>query len=231
MKTTNVKAADLNYDHYSANKYDRDIINSIPFHKELHARIMTFIRKNFLTSENCNILDLGVGTGITSHLIRQELPNSKFDLVDFSKKMLDGAKRRFGTKNVNYIFGDYSKRRFKKKYDIVVSVIGIHHQNTLGKKQLFKKIYRLLKPGGVFIFGDLVTYRDPYKAALNQALHFHHLVEKSADKKTLGEWAHHHYILNDPAPVENQIKWLGESGFKVKTAMLKMNTALLFCRK
>ena len=43
-----------------------------------------------------------------------------------------------GKNKVNYIFGDYSKIRFNKKYDIVVSVIGIHHQNAIGKKKLFK---------------------------------------------------------------------------------------------
>jgi len=230
MSTTNVKASELNYDHYSSNKYDRDIVNSIPFHKELHERIIKYIKKNYNPEKNYSILDLGVGTGITSKLIQKELPKAGFDLVDFSKKMLAGANKKFG-KSANYILGDYSKIKFEKKYDIIVSVIGLHHQNNAGKKKLFKKIYSLLKPNGGFILGDLVTHKNPKKASLNQALHFHHLVEKSTDKKTLEEWAYHHYVLNDLAPVEDQVEWLRKIGFKVKVEMSKMNTALLICKK
>lgn len=228
---TNIKSGDLNYSHYSTNKYDQDIVNSIPFHKELHGKILKFIRKNFNSKETYSILDLGVGTGITSKLIQKELPKSEFDLVDFSRKMLSGARKKLGAKNVKYIFGDYSKLKLKKKYDIIVSVIGIHHQNNKDKQIIFKKIYSLLKPSGVFIFGDLVTRKNPKKASLNQALHFHHLVEKTSDRKTLEEWAHHHYILNDLAPIEDQIDWLKKIGFGMKVEMLKINTALLICIK
>ena len=231
MKTTNVKASDLNYDHYSSDKYNQDIVNSIPFHKELHKKINSYLKKKFKKNEKYSILDLGVGTGITSKLIQNELPESEFDLVDFSKKMLAGCKKFFGTKNVNFIFGDYSKIKFNKKYNLIVSVIGLHHQNDNGKKILFKKIYSLLKPTGVFILGDLVTHKDPKKASLNQALHFHHLVENSVDKKTLEEWAYHHYILNELAPIEDQVEWLRKIGFEVKIEMSKMNTALLICQK
>lgn len=231
MKTTNVKASDLNYDHYTNDKYDLDIINSIPHHQDLHEAIISFIRKNYSKEKEYSIIDLGVGTGITSKIIKDELPKSKFDLVDFSKKMLAGAKKKMGDDGVKYIFGDYANMKFQKKYDIAVSVIGIHHQNHKGKKLLFKKIYSILKPSGVFIFGDLVTYKNSKKASLNQALHFHQLVEKSTDRKTLEEWAHHHYILNDLAPIEDQIDWLNEIGFKVKIDMLKINTGLLICKK
>lgn len=231
MKTTNVKPQELNYDRYSMDKYDRDIINSIPHHQDLHEAIESYVRKNFDKKETYSVLDLGVGTGITSKLIQDILPKARFDLVDFSKKMLSGAKKKMGGKNVNYIFGDYSIINFSRKYDMIISVIGLHHQNHEGKKLLFKKIYSLTKPDGVFIFGDLVTHKDSKKAALNQALHFHHLVEKSSDLKTLKEWAHHHAVLNDLAPIEDQVAWLKKIGFKVKVEMLKMNTALIICEK
>ena len=229
--TTNVKSSQLNYDKYSSQKYDRDIVNSIPFHREIHKRIINFISRSFDKNKKYSILDLGVGTGITSKVIQDLLPNSEIDAVDFSKQMLAGAKKKLGNTNVNYVFGDYSKMSFNKKYDIVVSVIGIHHQNKEGKQKLFRKIYSLLNDRGVFIFGDLVTYRNKNRAALNNALHFHQLVEKSTDNKTLSEWAYHHMFLNDLSPIEDQIDWLKRIGFSVKKEFLEMNTALLICKK
>lgn len=230
MTTTNVKSSQLNYDNYSNNKYDRDIINSIPYHQDLHRMIEYFI-STLPPKNNPKILDLGTGTGITARLLQNLLPNAKIDAVDFSKKMLDGAKKRLGGNNVCYICGDYSKINFDNNNDIIVSVIGMHHQNTAGKKKMFKIIYDRLKPGGVFIFGDLVTYKNKHTAALNHALHYAHLAEHATDKKTLADWAHHHMFLNDLAPVEDQIEWLKKVGFKVQKKMLKMNTALLICKK
>lgn len=229
--TTNVKPSDLNYDKYSTDKYDMDIINSIPYHKELHEHIMSFVKNNFDKNKDYEILDLGTGTGITAKLIQDFLQKAKIDVVDFSEQMMAGAKKKLGDKNVRYIFGDYSTLEFDKQYDIVVSVIGLHHQNTEGKQKMFGKIYSALKQGGVFIFGDLVTHSDKYKAAHNHALHYHHLVEHATDEKTLTEWAHHHMYLNDLAPVEDQIQWLTKTGFQVKQDFLKMNTALLLCSK
>lgn len=231
MKTTNVKPDDLNYDHYSEDKYDADIVNSIPFHKEIHELIKKYVCTNFDASKEYSVLDLGVGTAITSKLIHDILPEANFDVVDFSEKMMEGAKRKLGEQNVRYLIGDYSTMEFDQKYDIIVCVIGLHHQNNEGKKALFKKIYDSLKPNGVFVFGDLVTYKDPRKAALNNAKHFHHLVEKASDEKTLEEWAHHHQFLNDLAPIEDQIEWLKEDGFEVSQDFLKFNTALLLCKK
>ena len=231
MKTTNVKPSDLNYDRYATTKYDRDIVNSIPFHKEIHTLIAEFLKKNFKADREYSVLDLGAGTAITTKLIQDKLPKSTFDIVDFSKTMLDGAKKKMGTKNVRYFLEDFSQMKFDRQYDIIVAVIGVHHQTHAGKKRLFKLIYKQLKPGGVFIFGDLVTYKDDHKKALNHAKHFKHLVDYSTDEKTLEEWAHHHMFLNNLAPIEDQLEWLEEAGFKNKTAFLKFNTALLFCEK
>lgn len=228
---TNVKPSELNYDNYAEEKYDRDIVNVIPFHKELHEHIASFIKSHFDAEKEYDVADLGTGTGITAKLIQDLLPNAKIDAVDFSEQMMAGAKAKLGDKNVRYLFGDFVEMDFDKQYDIVVAVIGVHHQNTEGKQKLFQKIYSMLKPGGVFIFGDLVTYTDKQEAARNEALHYHHLVEHATDEKTLMEWAYHHRFLNDLAPVEDQIDWLSKDGFKVQKDFLKMQTALVFCSK
>lgn len=231
METTNVKPSDLNYDQYTSDKYNQDIVNSIPFHRELHTLIADFIRDNYDQEKDYHIIDLGVGTAITSRIVKDLLPKAEFDLVDFSEQMLDGAKKAMGNENVNYLLGDYSKMDFEPKYDIALSVIGIHHQNAEGKKILFKKIYDLLKPDGVFVFGDLVTYKDKKQAALSHAKHYAHLAKKSANEETLKEWAHHHMFLNDLSPIEDQIDWLNKVGFRVEKRLLEINTALLICTK
>lgn len=228
---TNVTATQLNYTKCRRQKYDRDIVNAIPFHEELHQEIAQFISTHFDRNKTYRILDLGVGTGITAALVKKLLPHAHLDVVDFSPRMLEHARKRLGYKNVSFILGDYSKIRLKKKYDMIISVIGIHHQNTTGKKKIFKKIYNLLSEHGVFVFGDLVTHRHPKVAALNHALHYHHLVNMTDSKKTLTDWAYHHLYLNDLTPIEDLEQWLKTIGYHVTIALQKMNTALLICQK
>ena len=84
----------------------------------------------------------------------------------------------------------------------------------------------------MFIFGDLVTWRDKVTAVRNDALHYHHLVKHAASAQALDEWAHHHKFLNVLAPLEDQIELLEQTGFKeVELVYQKFNTALLYCKK
>jgi tRNA (cmo5U34)-methyltransferase len=227
-----VKPSDLNYDQYANTQYDRDIINAIPYHRDVHEEIGKFVQTHFARVGGLDILELGCGTGLTTHFIRRLCPDAVFHLIDFSENMMAGAKERLGEKNVTYDVSDYGKMIFpKEKYDLVISVIGLHHQEDEGKKTLFDRIFETLKPGGVFVFGDLVTHKDQHEAALQHAYHYHHLVKQAQDEKTLREWAYHHMYLNRLAPIEDQEEWLRDSGFDVERVFLRMNTALLICRK
>ena len=65
-KTTNVRADELNYDKYASEIYDDDIRRSIPGHDELHKAIEKVVREFSQKHEVKKILELGIGTGLTS---------------------------------------------------------------------------------------------------------------------------------------------------------------------
>ncbi len=234
---TNVKAKDLNYDHYEMTKYDSDIIRSIPGHEKMHKEIdkmlfIDFVKKKTEKNKPIKILELGIGTGVTASRILKLIPTAEYTAIDFSKNMFEGAKKKLKKYNVKFVFGDFTKIILPKT-NLVVSVIGIHHQETdKDKKKLFKRIYKSLNKNGIFIFGDLVTYKDKETAALNDAKHYQYLMKNAKDEKSLKEWVYHHKFLNKLAPVEDQIKWLKEIGFKkVKLIYKKYNTALIYAKK
>lgn len=230
--TTNVQAKELNYDSYENEVYDEDIRRSIPGYEELHKELETAIKKYSQNNDVKKILELGVGTGISTEKVLRIIPQASLTVIDFSEQMMEGAKKRLSSYNVKYILGDYSEIPFEKDFDIIISVIGIHHQTNEGKKKLFKKIAQSLKPGGIFFFGDLVTHNDKKKAAITDAKHYHHLVNNARNEKSLEEWAHHHKFLNILAPLEQQIQWLKEAGFRTVTLNYEhLNTALLTATK
>lgn len=228
---TNVKPKELNYDHYKTEKYDQDIIKSIPGHEELHKVVDKIIER--FDKKSLKILELGVGTGLTAERVLKIIPAAEYTAIDFSETMLNGARKRLAKYNVAFIQGDYSQIALPCNNNLVISVISIHHQKTNeDKKRLFQRIYSSLSKEGAFIFGDLVTHKDQQVAALNDAKHFHHLAENAQDERSLAEWAHHHKYLNSLAPLEDQIEWLKEVGFKeVQVVFTKYNTALIYAAK
>ena len=160
---TNVRAEDLNYDRYENEKYDQDILRVIPGYEKLHKKIENIFSNYNQDNHVEKIAELGVGTGISSERILRLAPKATLTAIDFSEVMLSGAKNRLEKYNVKFILGDYAIVEYGNEFDIVLSVIGIHHQNHEGKRKLFEKIYRSLKSRGIFIFGDLVTYKDEEK--------------------------------------------------------------------
>lgn len=230
---TNVNPDELNYDHYETEKYDDDIVRSIPGHEEMHQHIEQIIKKNYSSRRKVRVLELGIGTGLTAVRILKILPGAEYTAVDFSNQMLAGARQHLSQYNVTFVNGDYSQINLPENNDLVVSVIGIHHQETDDdKKRLFQRIYNSLNDTGAFIFGDLVTHRNPEEAALNEAKHFHHLVKNVKDKESLREWEYHHKFLNRLAPIEDQVEWLRKAGFReIKRVYQECNTALIYARK
>ena len=230
MKTTNVTISQLNYNRYENKKYDTDIRKVIPGYEQLHKEITKIVSS--LPKKNLKIADLGAGTGLTAEVILKVLPTAKLTAIDFSETMILGAKKRLANYHVDFKRGDYSLLNYGKNFDMIFSVIGIHHQNNAGKQKVFGKAYSSLKHGGIFLLGDLVTYKDKFKAALNEAKHYAFMVEHLKDEISLREWSYHHKFLNDLAPLEDQIKWLEEAGFsKVEVKYNFLNTALILAKK
>lgn len=229
--TTNVSASDLNYNQYETDQYDREIHRAIPGYEKLHVAIREAVLNQFAGRRGIKVLDLGCGTGNTSVLVNSILPKAQFTLVDFSEQMLNGARSKLGD-SAEYILGDYSQVDFGGPYDLVISVIGFHHQDHVGKRKMFRRIYEAMNPGGLFLLGDLMTYQNFKDAALNHALHYHHMVEKAeGDRRLLAEWSHHHMYLNDLAPATSQVEWLGAVGFESELKFFYMNTGLILARK
>jgi tRNA (cmo5U34)-methyltransferase len=235
-RTTNIGHEGLNYDqeHYTAEEYEDDIRRSIPGYEELHQKIDEVVAEHATDHDVDRMLDLGVGTGLTAERLLKIMPTASLTAVDRfeNENMRKGAEERLEGSKVKFLKGDYSEIDFGRSYEIIEAVIGIHHQTDEGKRKLFKKVFDALKPGGIFIFGDLVTYRDGDKAKENEEKHFEHLREHARNEQSLQEWEKHHREDNLLAPIEDQIEWLKEAGFfEVEVKFEHLNTVLIIAKK
>ena len=161
------------------------------------------------------VLDIGTGDGRLIALIREERGGVEAVGIDFSPPMLAAARERFD--GVAWIVEHDLTDPLPDMggFDAIVSSLVIHHQPDERKRSLYRELFELLEPGGVFLNLEHV-------ASATQALHaeFLGLIDEEDDHS------------DQLAPVEAQLEWLREAGFADVDCMWKWRElALLHGRK
>jgi tRNA (cmo5U34)-methyltransferase len=151
MNTETLQTA---FDNISKN-YDEQRKRLIPCLNDFYGLPITAID---LDLPNPQVLDIGAGTGLFSAFLLKRFPDARLTLIDISEKMLEVARQRFKNNlNAKFIVANYSEYNFDVKFDIILSALSIHHLDDREKENLYKKIYSMLKPGGIFINSDQVS--------------------------------------------------------------------------
>ncbi|MEN6610694.1 MAG: methyltransferase domain-containing protein [Methanoregulaceae archaeon] len=165
------------------------------------------------TKDNPAILDVGAGTGLLSALLLEKFPAAALTLVDLSDRMLDVARERFAGRDVRYLTGDYSDLALGGPYDIIASALSIHHLPHEGKRQLYRKIFSALVPGGVFVNADQAAGETSWLDARFRGYWDRFVAESTFDRAELNAAMQRRDTLDKNAKLSDQLTWLRESGF------------------
>jgi tRNA (cmo5U34)-methyltransferase len=128
-------------------------------------RTLTILEKlfvyHFQQRKGLTLLDLGCGDGFVTEIIRSKNPDNVFYLMDGSDFMIERAKERLKGSGLFFLTETFERYLAKSsdagKYDCVYSANAIHHLDWWDKKRLYSKVFRELKPGGLFINMDPVA--------------------------------------------------------------------------
>lgn len=213
-----------------AEKYDSQRKKLIPCFDDFYQTASSLVR---VEAASPRILDLGAGTGLLSSYIFSKYPNAKLTLIDLSPGMLDVAKLRFGEHNPNLTIqaGDYTAFESAEPFDCVVSALSIHHLEDQAKQDLYERIYKLLKPGGIFVNADQVQGASPF---------LDHLYRSDWEAKIEGtdltpealQAAYERTKLDKMAPLDQQLTWLKNCGFDDVDCVYKYyNFVVMYARK
>lgn len=131
--------------------YDEHMLNNIEGAREFYK----FTAKQLPMNANCNVLDLGCGTGLELEEYLALNSSANITGIDLSESMLRKLSNKFPEKNLNLINADYFKVILEEnQYDAVVSVESLHHFDKNQKLKLYKKLLKTLKLDGYFILTD-----------------------------------------------------------------------------
>jgi SAM-dependent methyltransferase len=184
------------------------------------------------------------GDGIMASVILEHYPEAEGVLVDFSPGMIEAAKERMADKShqMEILLLDYGEKdwnradAFGEPFDVIVSGLSIHHQPDERKQELYREIFDMLIPGGVFlnlehvapagIWGDDLFdeymidsfYRDQQKKGGG-------LSREEVKAKYISRGAREANLLS---PMELQCQWLRDIGFIETDCFFKAFELALF---
>lgn len=203
----------------------------VPRNEELQQALVQAI--SYKKTAKLRMLDLGIGTGLTTWHVLNKFLDSHIDGIDFSSDMMNQAAKRMGKFNskVNLIEADFTKYEFDNKYDVIFSAVTIHNLPNGEKKKLFKKIYRHLYKGGCFINADFIKFKSDYLTKKTMELYFKFLKENLAGRE-LKHWLKHVRKEDLPVTLDDQISWLKEMGFSfIECLWIYQNLAVVYVLK
>jgi tRNA (cmo5U34)-methyltransferase len=149
------------------------------------------------------VLELGTGTGETAVRILAKHPGAHWTGIDASDAMLARARERLP-------LADLWTARLedplpKGPFDLVVSVLAIHHLAGDGKRDLFTRVAQLSHN---FVMGDVVVPERPEDAVI------------AIDG-----------VYDVPSSVAEQLAWLDEAGFAATATAVRPDLAVFVARR
>ena len=189
-------------------------------------------------------LDLGCGDGVLAAAILDENPAARGLLIDESDAMLNAARRRLDrhADRVDFIRADFHQPGWTRELvgrpplDALVSAFAIHRANDDRKREIYREIFGLLSPEGLFLNFEHVASATRWTESvwddyLIDAI-FGEAIQRSPGK-TRAEIARDYYDKatlagQSLAPLEVQCDWLREIGFEHVECFLKVQELAVF---
>jgi tRNA (cmo5U34)-methyltransferase len=135
------------------------------------------------------LLELGIGTGETTRRVLERHPHAHVTAIDASAAML--ARAREELRSADLRIARLEDPLPEGPFDLVVSALAVHHLDSAGKADLFRRVAAVLGPGGRFVLADVIVPERPEDAVIPLTPGF-----------------------DLPDPVPDQLEWLREAGFR-----------------
>jgi len=181
--------------------YLAEMLAEIPGYEELQEAVVAATTE----TRAHRVLELGVGTGETSARVWPKHPGSQWVGIDASEAMLARARERLPD-------ADLRLQRLEDAlpagpFDLVVSVLAVHHLDGAGKQDLFHRVARVLSPGGRFVLGDVVV------------------PENGEPGPIFIDW-----VMDLPDLAADQVSWLEAAGFAATVRPVRVDLAVFDAR-
>ena len=149
------------------------------------------------------VLELGTGTGETAQRVLAQHPEARWTGIDASEPMLARARERLPDADLR--LSRLEDPLPSGPFDLVVSVLAVHHLPGDAKRDLFTRIAQL---SDNFVLGDVVVPARPEDA----------VIEIDG-------------VYDVPSSVADQLAWLRDAGFDADATEVRPDLAVFVARR
>jgi tRNA (cmo5U34)-methyltransferase len=186
------------HDSFHPTSYLAEVREEIPSYDELQEAALAATRD----LEPRRVLELGVGTGETTRRLLATFPAAQLLGIDQDRAMVAHAARtcRGGRFQVARLQDPLPLGPF----DLVISVLAVHHLHALEKASLFERVGAALAPDGRFVLADLIAPDDPRD------------IVTEVDG-----------VVDVPSRIDEQLAWLREAGLSARLVWRLFDLAVI----
>ena len=147
------------------------------------------------------VLELGTGTGETAIRVMAAHPGVKWVGIDASEAMLGRAHEWLPDADLR--LQKLEDELPSGPFDLVVSALAVHHLDGAGKRELFSRVAGVMRPGGLFVLGDVVVPAPGEEGPIEI------------------DW-----VMDKPDSVDDQLAWLQVAGFEAEASSVRVDLAV-----
>ncbi len=160
----------LNLDKSKLKKYEVDI----------GKHLTRYNFANLFVREKSEVLDAACGVGYGTNLLSKKSKN--IIGIDYSKSAIKFAKENYKNKKIKFFESNILNFKYKKKFDVIVSLETLEHINRSDGIKWIKKCYNLLKKNGIFICSSPLLRIRKGKPFITNPHHLHEMKRFELEK-------------------------------------------------
>lgn len=196
---------------WNAATYDSERRRLVPCFDQFYGSAAELVARCFPSSPR--ILELGAGTGILSAAIVERVAAGRLTLLDESADMLCHAVTRLARFHPEIVVQLLTAELPPGPFDAVVSALAIHHLSNEEKRALYRRIFDVLPPGGIFINAEQVAGRSARLQGLFEAAHLDAARRLGSSDAEI-DGAIERMSYDKCAILADQIAWLEQAGYE-----------------
>lgn len=181
------------------------------------------------------LLDLGMGSGLVETQLFARRPDVYVVGIESSRAMIDLARARLAPFEQQYRLIYHDLADFEQialplaTYSIIFSIQALHHLASEDQQKLYRSLFNLLPPGGVFLLNDRIAldpepFSDLYHSIWNRLERVSEAKSGISGDDFLQQLQHKE---DYPASLEEHLSWLRQAGFEATCLHLHLNRALI----
>lgn len=197
---------------FSAESYDREILNTIPYYDEIYHQIADVVSAAF-SNKAVSWMDIGCGTGKMAKVAFEQCHVEEMICADCSSAMLEAARQKVSSPHVEFLKLSIEEINHDSQFDVITSILVNHYMTYEERIIAVKNCYHALKEEGIFItFENFAPCDEEMKRLyLKRWGKYQYSRGKSIEEceKHLSRY-HKEYF---PITMQEQIRILRECGF------------------